>query len=204
MLVAGHARHRPLALLPDREAGTLAAWLREHPGVQVIARDRAGAYAKGARQGAPGAVQVADRFHLLQNLAETLEVVFTAHARHLRSAGRARRVAAIAERGSVPMPLSEPQTKTRVRAADRRNRRVAVYQEVWVLHRQGWPGEAIAHHLGIGRSTVFRYLRHEDFPERKGRDDSGRSLLDQWWRIVLDNWNSGRRNGRWLFTMLPA
>jgi transposase len=195
-------QRRPVALLPDREAGTLATWLREHPGVQVISRDRAGAYAKGARHGAPGAVQVADRFHLLQNLAEMLEVVFTAHARHLRAAGQASRVSAIAGQGSVPIPPAEPQTKTRLLAADRRERRVAVHREVWSLRRQGWSGEAIAHHLGVGRSTVFRYLRHEDFPERKGRRDGGRSLLDRWRQIVLDHWNSGRRNGRWLFGML--
>jgi len=203
-------RRRPVALLPGREADTLATWLRGHSDVTVISRDRAGAYAKGARAGAPEAVQVADRFHLLQNLAETLEVVFTAHAKDLRAAEQARLEAVAIERGTVSIPPAPPQTRARVLAVARREPRLAAHEKVWKLRGQGYSGQAIARHLGISRATVFplgallrsRHLRSEVFPERKGRRDAGHSLLDPWQHVVLEYWNSGRRHGRRMFRSL--
>ncbi len=78
-------RHRVIDLLPDREAATLSAWLKQHPGVEVVSRDRSPTYAAAVTEGAPGAVQVADRFHLLLNVREALEKVLMRQNRLLRS-----------------------------------------------------------------------------------------------------------------------
>ncbi|WP_242062959.1 ISL3 family transposase [Nostoc sp. FACHB-145] len=77
-------RSRPIALLKDAKAETLAEWLKAHPGVKVVSRDRSKTYESGIRQGAPEAIQVADRFHLLQNLSQTLYQVFGIHAKLLK------------------------------------------------------------------------------------------------------------------------
>jgi transposase len=73
----------PIDVLEDRAAETVATWLQAHPDVTIVARDRAEAYAAGVRQGAPEATQVADRFHLLKNLAAALQEVFNGHHREL-------------------------------------------------------------------------------------------------------------------------
>jgi transposase len=195
-------RRQRITLLPDREADTLANWLEEHPGVEIVARDRSGAYAEGARRGAPQAKQVADRFHLVQNLAAVLETVFTGHVAELHTVEQATLDADLGQ-AVLPGPSHREATK-QAKADERRERRLARYRQVWALHRDGWSGEAIARHLGISRRTVVRSLRHETFPERQGRSDAGRSLLDPWKPIVLERWNAGCRHSRRLFREIQS
>jgi transposase len=71
--------HQVLDLLPERDAATLAPWLAKHPQIDVVCRDRSGAYADAAASAAPQATQVADRFHLWQNIAKAAEKTVAAH-----------------------------------------------------------------------------------------------------------------------------
>ena len=202
------ATSRPVALLPDREAETLAKWLKEHPGVEVIARDRSQAYEKGSRLGAPQAIQVSDRFHLLRNLAETLEQVFSEYGQELKAVEQAAALTPVSHSdGSVTVPISpSPAPKdAQVKAQQRRDRRLATFQQVWDLRQQGWSGKAIATKLGIGKSTVFRYLRSTQFPERKQRSDRGFSrLLAPFKAYLLERWNAGCREVKQLFHQLQS
>ncbi len=186
--------HQPVALLSDREAETLAEWLKAHPGIKIISRDRSSAYEKGASLGAPEAIQVADRFHLLQNLAEALGKVFSDQSLDLKAVEEAFTQASVpCGDGSEAVRVLPPPSPDAalVLSQQRRARRLATYEEVCRLRHSGWSGKEIAQHLGISKSTVFRYLRTSQFPERKGRSDRGRSLLDPYKDYFLKRWNSG-------------
>jgi transposase len=193
-------RRQPVALLPAREAETLAQWLRAHPGVEVITRDRARAYADGARQGAPEAAQVADRFHLLQKLVEALEHVFQTHHQALAAVNDAiRRQGVPLADGTTAVAVPPPPPTGQEMTGQRRARRVALHQQVWALHGRGWPGQAIATHLGIGKNTVFRDRRTTTLPARRRRRDGGHRILNPYKPDLLERWNAGCHDALRLF-----
>jgi transposase len=199
-------RRQPVALLPDRTADTVAQWLREHPGVEVIARDRSSAYAEGARQGAPGATQVADRFHILQNLKDVLDHVFTLHEQTLDAVNATLRPPPVPlSDGALAVAVSPPAIPLPVqqRAAERHTRRQALHQQVWALHRQGWTAPAIAQQVGLGLRTVQRDLQSATFAGRKRRRDLGtRSVLNPYKPYLLERWNAGCYTALQLFREL--
>src|SRR3989475_3248604 len=199
-------RHQPVALLPERTADTVAQWLREHPGVEVITRDRASAYAEGARQGAPAATQVADRFHLIQHLAEALTEVFTTQRPALDAVNAAARQQPVPlPDGTVAVPVPPPATPPRAQqqAAQRAAQRQATYEAVWTLHRQGWTVPAIAAQVGHSRHTIERYLRLPTWPLPQHRSTYGRSVLNPYKAYLLERWNAGCRTAMQLFRELP-
>jgi len=166
-------RHRPVDLLPDRTADTFAQWLIEHPGVDIISRDRAGAYAEGARRGAPHALQVADRFHIVKNLGDIVEQVVARHHADLRQASAALAtttapsVDATTSTGALPVtPLT---LRVRQRQDSRRAHRLALYDEVRALHTDGHSQRTIAQMTGLSRETVRRFVEADGFPERRER-----------------------------------
>lgn len=152
---------RPVDILPDRTADTLAGWLEQHPGVQVVCRDRAGGYADGAHRGAPNAVQVADRWHLLKNLSDTVEKIVARHRRCLRPPP-APPVSALAP--------SAIEVGTGRRATNTRQRHAAVH----ALRAEGLSIKAIARRLGFNIKTVRKYTRATSAEQMIGPNASSR------------------------------
>jgi transposase len=197
--------HRPIDLLDDREAGTLAGWLRDHPGVEIIVRDRAGAYAEGARAGAPDALQVADRFHLLLNASTALEEL-------LRS--RRRRTEWVPDPSPPPddtpppdEPIAEPPatpSPTQRQRAERRARRIARWEEIRSRRAAGQNISQIARAVGKDRKTVRRYLATPAPPPApyvvKPRPAGLSSpTLQPFVSYLQDRWQAGCTNVRRLY-----
>jgi transposase len=190
---------RVIDLLPDRAGETLASWLRRNgKEVAIVSRDRSGAYADGIRAGAPGAVQVADRWHLIVNASGALRQVLDRYQAHLREAARL-----CASRAGAPASTARRgrnETRAERQRAERRRRRQARYDEVARLHREGMPIRRIAGHLGLARNAVRRWLRAGEATAY--RRAPGRSMLDRHLGYVEQRWAEGCRNSAQLWREL--
>jgi len=186
-------RRRVLDLLPDRTAETLAGWLRAHPAIEAVARDRSTEYARGISLGAPKAVQVADRWHLLANMRQAVERWLHAAQARLRR---------------LPMPPSDggPTVSTRrgqafrrsaperAAGAETRARWQARHAEVRQRHLAGEALLGIARATGLALGTVRKYARAETFPARTPHGP-GPSILDPYLAHLERRLAEGCENG---------
>jgi transposase len=189
------ATHRPIDLLQDREARTFAAWLEEHPGTRVICRDRAGAYADGARTGAPGAQQVADRWHLWHNLAEHVEKTVLTHRGCLREP--------LAEPPTPtpppvdPVPAGPPEKKIVTRTTQR-------YAQIQDLRAHGESISAISRSLHLDIQTVRRFAHASSLDELLTKTVERASVLDGFTAYLHQRWMKGCTDAAQLTKELKA
>lgn len=202
-IVVDLERRRPVALLAGRESQTIAAWLQQHPGIEVLSRDRANAYSEGATVGAPQAVQVADRFHLLRNLSDALQRVFNAHASRIGTVQQ--KSPPSTAMVTVPPPIVEMNkdhdgidSPQELPTSASRAYRLERYERVWEKHRLGWSQRAIAKALQLDPKTIRHYLNCPTFPERKPRRSTA-SVLEPYKTYLLERWQAGCRNAMRLF-----
>jgi transposase len=208
--------HDVVDLLPDRSADSVAQWLAQHPGIAVVSRDRSGLYAGGITQGAPNAVQVVDRFHLVSNRREVLEAFFLAHAARLKEA--AAQTAQALTRLVEPAPVVGMYRGRRRQSHngqtpndDKRQKyhasRVALYEKICWLRDEGVTITEIARRLKISRPTVYAHLRRATPPELTTVTvrPSAR-VLAPYIPYLIERWrqSGGRADGRQLWREIQA
>ena len=190
-------------LLPERSEESTEAWMRRHPGTEIVSRDRASLYAEAATKAAPKAVQVADRWHLLHNLSEALIDALAPHHRLLAEVAKA--TSDKPEAGNVSIPLqsnpAKPQShRQKMRQQENRERRLACYEAVMEQVRQGVTQVEIARRCGLGIRTIRRWIRAHGFPERKSAART--TKVDRHSEYLRQRWQEGCHNASQLWREL--
>jgi transposase len=204
-LICNLENHRPIDVLPDRSVETVSRWFEQRPSVEIVSRDRSSEYAAGISKGAPQALQVADLWHIGKNLAEGVSTLLARCRAEIRRGlqGQARPehedVFPIQEEERRPARSSSVELAHSARHAQKQDR----YEQVIELHHQGMKAPDIAHRVGIGERTIYRWLAHGSFPEARRRRRRP-SLIDPYERYVISRWQQGCHNGSQLYRELTA
>jgi transposase len=192
--------HRLIDMLPDREAESVKQWLLAHPEIEIVSRDRGGAYADGATQGAPQAQQIADRWHLCKNLGDAVEDYLK--RQHLQIPSSPVADTATPEVKALPQLSALPTPVKRTRASQAKTqRKQAVVDQVQDLYREGTSLHTIALRLDLARNTVRRYVRMEG-PVQSTPRPRKPSQLDPFYDDLCQRFNDGCSNASQLFQEL--
>jgi len=199
-------RRQVVDLLPEQSADAFADWLAAQRQVEIVSRDRAGAYAEGATRGAPQALQVADRWHILRNLAAALEHQLAQHSTAITQAFAPPPTPALADAAPLETgrePVAPPLTRAQLLSAQRRTARLERFETVRNLHAAGASLHAVARQTGVSRHTVQKYVRAPAFPEYQSRAPRP-SRLDPYKPYLLERWNAGCHDGTQLWREIQA
>jgi transposase len=207
-IVVDLERRRPLALLEDRTAPTLAAWLKDQPQLEVVCSDRSTEYARGIALGAPQATAVADRWHLLKNLREALERLLDHHQRELRDitlpvVRREGDVGTAEKAGTSTRLPAKRSLRERAVRQGRRERRRARFEAVRAMRAEGVSLAAIARHFGLSRTTVARYVQADAFPDWAAHPERP-GILDPFEAHLRRRWDEGCHSGLELLREIQA
>ncbi|QHT67363.1 ISL3 family transposase [Rhodocytophaga rosea] len=181
-------------LLPDRLPETLSDWLKMHPEIEYITRDRAAAYGEGSTKGAPQAIQVADRWHLLVNLSDALKRFLDGQASALYQAGMELAQQAIDE---TPAPESKEAISIEEKPPSAKE---IMFEKVKELAAKGYSGRAISRLLSLSRVTVSRYLQHQMLPAYPTR--KGGTKFTPFIDFIAKHWQEGNGNRYQLYLLL--
>src|SRR5437588_3733051 len=202
-------RRKIIDVLPDRESATVETWLKAHPEVDLVSRDRGKEFAKAATLGAPQAQQVVDRFHLVRNLAEVLQKIL-AHCRaEIRQADADQLLPPKPGEGlprALPTPATwQQRTPPHIEVAHqaRQASRDDRFRQMTALRAQGLTQVAIAKRMGMSERAVRTWLKRGDAPTWK-RQSRRRSVFDPYAAYVLERWQAGIHEAKQLYEEIRA
>ena len=179
-------RRSVIDILDDRSVDSAVKWLRDHPSVEVVSRDRCGLYAQAVREGAPQARQVADRFHLVQNLRTAIE-------EQMSHSGRASGRAILSDDAIVDAATH----RRRARLAHKQSRQ-EIFDMLHTLRNEGLSYSEIARRTGYERRSVAKWLKFKVPPDRRR---AALNPTSPWYfeTFLAERWKDGNRCGRYLF-----
>jgi len=196
-------KRKPIDLIPSRETDAVAKWLKEHPGIEIVSRDRAAAYAEAINQGAPNAIQSADRWHLIKNMTDALKRLMNKHnqasrkvARQIAQTEQAKITEALQSEDSCndsnkqdsALPVKSIDVKD-----DPRSKYELLFRDVKELEKKGISQREISRRLNINRSTVSKYIAYDEYP-KKIIPPNRISKASKFSTYLAKRWQEGEQN----------